>query len=68
MQFPLAHPSVCSVLSGPITADEACDSLSSYTRTIPAALWQELRAEGLIAEDAPTPDGSAAHEPAKEAS
>lgn len=68
MQFPLAHPTVRSVLSGPITADEARDSLSSYTRTIPAALWQELRAEGLIAEEAPTPDSRSAHEPVKEAS
>jgi D-threo-aldose 1-dehydrogenase len=68
MQFPLAHPTVRSVLSGPISAAEARESLSSYTRTIPAALWQELRAEGLISEDAPTPDAGAAHEPVKEAS
>jgi D-threo-aldose 1-dehydrogenase len=68
IQFPLAHPTVRSVLSGPITAAEARDSISAYERTIPAALWHELRAEGLIAEAAPTPDGEPAREPVKEVS
>jgi D-threo-aldose 1-dehydrogenase len=66
MQFPLAHETVRAVLSGPISADEARESLRAYDLAIPAALWEELRAEGLIAEGAPTP--GAINEPVKGAS
>lgn len=66
MQFPLAHPTVRSVISGPISADEARESLRAYDLAIPAALWDDLRAEGLIAEGAPTP--GAVNEPVKGAS
>jgi D-threo-aldose 1-dehydrogenase len=66
MQFPLAHRTVRSVLSGPISADEARESLRAYDFAIPAALWEDLRAEGLIAYGAPTP--GAIHEPVEGAS
>jgi D-threo-aldose 1-dehydrogenase len=62
IQFPLAHDVVRSVLSGPVAPAEARDSLEAYDHPIPEALWQELRAEGLIAGGAPTPAGRAPHE------
>jgi D-threo-aldose 1-dehydrogenase len=58
IQFPLAHPAVRSVLTGPISAAEARESLDAYAREIPAALWQDLRADQLLADGAPTPGGS----------
>jgi D-threo-aldose 1-dehydrogenase len=66
MQFPLAHPTVKAVLSGPCSADEARESLRVYDFPIPGALWEDLRAEGLIAEGAPLP--GAISEPVKGAS
>jgi D-threo-aldose 1-dehydrogenase len=66
MQFPLAHPTVKAVLSGPCTPDEARESLRVYDFPIPGALWEDLRAEGLIADGAPLP--GAVNEPVKGAS
>jgi D-threo-aldose 1-dehydrogenase len=66
IQFPLAHDAVRSVLSGPVTPDEARDSLDAFEHRIPEALWDELRGEGLIAEGAPTPKGRAPHDSPRE--
>ena len=55
LQFPLAHKVVAAVIPGPRNALEF-DANAALMRTpIPAALWQELRAEGLLHKDAPTP-------------
>lgn len=55
LQFPLAHPAVATAVVGGRSGDEvsANDSLASYA--IPASLWSDLKTEGLIARDAPTP-------------
>jgi D-threo-aldose 1-dehydrogenase len=58
IQFPLAHPAVRSVLTGPISAAEARESLEAYAHAIPDALWQDLRAEQLLTDGAPTPGSS----------
>jgi D-threo-aldose 1-dehydrogenase len=55
IQFPLAHPVVKSVLVGPISADEVRANVRAYEHEIPAALWDDLRAERWIPEDAPVP-------------
>ena len=55
IQFPLAHPAVCSVLVGPISPSEARENVRAYERQIPAELWDELRREGWIDAHAPTP-------------
>lgn len=57
MQFPLAHPAVVSLVAGVRTAAHLDDYPTMLAHTIPAALWTELRAEGLIPADAPVPDG-----------
>lgn len=55
LQFPLAHPVVCAIIPGPRTAAEFNENLPLFTRTIPAGLWSDLKAEGLLHRDAPVP-------------
>jgi D-threo-aldose 1-dehydrogenase len=55
LQFPLAHPAVASVIPGALSAREVQQNLGHLHQPIPAALWQELRAEGLLAPTAPIP-------------
>ena len=55
LQFSLGHPSVVSVIPGPVAPEEVRQNLAWMRRDIPAALWAELGAEGLIRPDAPTP-------------
>jgi D-threo-aldose 1-dehydrogenase len=58
LQFPFGHPSVVSVIPGPVTVKEVRVNLASMRRDIPEALWAELKAERLIRSDAPTPHRS----------
>jgi len=55
LQFPLAHPLVASVIPGLDSPRRVDQTIALYRRKIPAALWQELRAENLIRGDAPIP-------------
>ncbi len=55
IQFPLAHPAVTGLIAGVRTAAHLDDYPASLRLQIPAALWTELRAEGLIPAEAPTP-------------
>lgn len=55
IQFPLGHPRVASIIPGAVRPDEVTRNAELIQRQIPAALWDELRAEGLLAEDAPVP-------------
>ncbi|MDY7533339.1 aldo/keto reductase [Pseudomonas sp. Bout1] len=54
IQFPLAHPAVASVLTGPRTPTEMFENAELFRTPIPSALWHDLKAQGLIAADAPT--------------
>jgi D-threo-aldose 1-dehydrogenase len=56
LQFPLAHPRVCTVLVGPRTIDELQMDLSLFDVVIPPRLWADLRRDGLLADDVPTPE------------
>ena len=56
LQFPLAHPCVASVLAGPHSPDEARQNVEWMQFPIPARLWRDLRAEGLVHPDAPLPE------------
>jgi D-threo-aldose 1-dehydrogenase len=56
LQFPLAHPAVASVIPGPRNVEELTANLNFFRFPIPAALWSDLRAEGLLHPDAPTPE------------
>jgi len=55
LHFPLAHPIIASIIPGALAAAEVAQNAERLRRPIPAALWDELRHEGLIAVTAPTP-------------
>ena len=55
LQFPLAHPVVCAIIPGPRTAAEFNENLPLFTQKIPAGLWSDLKAQGLLHKDAPVP-------------
>lgn len=55
MQFPLAHPLVAAIIPGALETAHVNSNVSSIRHPIPAALWSELKSEGLIRADAPTP-------------
>ncbi len=55
MQFPLAHPAVASVVLGAVHPDEVKRNVEAVTRPIPAALWDDLKREGVLIAHAPTP-------------
>jgi D-threo-aldose 1-dehydrogenase len=56
LQFPLAHPRVCTVLVGPRTIDELQTDLSLFDVEIPPRLWADLRRDALLDDDVPTPE------------
>ena len=55
IQFPLAHPRVSTVLVGPRTISELDADLSLFEVEIPPQLWADLRQQGLLGADIPTP-------------
>ena len=55
LQFPLAHPIVASVIPGAISPDQVRQSVENFRHPIPASLRSDLKGEGLITPDAPTP-------------
>jgi D-threo-aldose 1-dehydrogenase len=54
LQFPLLHPAVVSVIPGGQSAAEVESNRAVLQKDIPADLWQDLKAEGLLRADAPT--------------
>jgi D-threo-aldose 1-dehydrogenase len=54
LQFPLAHPIVASVIPGAVAAEQVRQNVENFGRPIPAALWADLKAAGLLSERAPT--------------
>lgn len=55
LQFPSAHPQVVSVIPGLSSPDQVRQALAWADHAIPDALWDDLRGEGLLHPDAPTP-------------
>ena len=55
LQFVLAHPAVATVVPGSRSRDEAIQNAAWATLSIPAVLWRDLVAEGLVRADAPLP-------------
>jgi D-threo-aldose 1-dehydrogenase len=56
LQFPLGHPAVATVIPGTRSAREVRQNIEIFAEEIPADFWAELRHEGLLREDAPTPE------------
>jgi D-threo-aldose 1-dehydrogenase len=55
LQFPLGHPAVASVVVGMRSPAEVATNVDVFAADVPADFWGELKAEGLLREDAPTP-------------
>lgn len=55
LQFPLHHPAVASIIVGVRSPDEVARNVATLAHDIPGDLWAELKAEGLLRDDAPTP-------------
>jgi FixJ family two-component response regulator len=55
LQFPLGHPAVAAVIPGAVAPGEAERNVATLRVEIPAALWAELKHEGLLHADAPVP-------------
>ncbi|MEU1268474.1 aldo/keto reductase [Streptomyces sp. NPDC005799] len=53
LAFPLRHPAVAGVVVGMRTADEVRRNVTAFEVEIPARVWDDLRAEGLLDERAP---------------
>jgi D-threo-aldose 1-dehydrogenase len=60
LQFAAAHPAVVSVIPGAQSAAEIAANVALVDAAIPPALWDALKAEGLVDPAAPTPDRVAA--------
>lgn len=56
LAFAGAHPAVVSVIPGLASVKEVRATAAWAALPIPAELWAELRAEGLLRVDAPTPE------------
>ncbi len=55
LQFPLAHPAISSLVVGARSTEEMQANMAALWTAIPEDLWEELRAEGLLHEEAPVP-------------
>ena len=55
IQFPLGHPAVTSVVVGCRSAAQLDESIAMFELPIPSPMWQELKHEGLLAPETPTP-------------
>ncbi|MFF5372785.1 aldo/keto reductase [Streptomyces sp. NPDC013187] len=70
LRFPFGHRAVASVLTGARSPEEVRDTVEQWRRPIPDAVWDDLRAEGLLALNTPVPvpTPSAPATPSKEPS
>jgi D-threo-aldose 1-dehydrogenase len=65
VQFPLAHPAVAAVVAGVRRVDHLDEYPELFRSPIPAALWDDLRTEGLIPSNAPTPSADQSASPSQ---
>jgi D-threo-aldose 1-dehydrogenase len=55
LQFVLAHPAVVTNIPGARTQAQLAENIDTFKTAIPARFWSDLKGEGLIRQDAPTP-------------
>jgi D-threo-aldose 1-dehydrogenase len=55
LQYPRTHPAVACVVAGARSIAEFNENLALAAHPIPASLWSDLRAQGLVAAEAPLP-------------
>jgi len=64
VQFPLFHPAVAAVIPGPMRPEHVASNARGLRLPIPPELWAELKAEGLLRQDAPAAVGQPEQTPA----
>jgi D-threo-aldose 1-dehydrogenase len=57
LAFPLAHPVVVSVCVGARSPEQIARNVDLYRSDVPAAVWSELKEQGLLRPYAPVPAG-----------
>ncbi|MEU0037427.1 MULTISPECIES: aldo/keto reductase [unclassified Streptomyces] len=55
LQFSLAHPATTAAIPGATRPGRIAEDIAALAEKIPAAFWADLRAERLVAQDAPVP-------------
>lgn len=55
LRFPVSHPAVATVLIGARNPEEVEDGVATAAYDVPDALWDGLRAAGLLPADGPVP-------------
>ena len=55
LQFVVAHPAIPCFMAGTRTVEQLEQNLAWFDHPIPAQYWADLKAKGLLREDAPTP-------------
>ncbi|WP_433412921.1 aldo/keto reductase [Microtetraspora malaysiensis] len=55
IQFPLGHPAVAAVVIGAQDPGQIADNIAMFEWDIPGALWADLKKDGLLPEEVPTP-------------
>lgn len=58
MHFALAGPAVSSLVLGSVTPGEVERNVAAISATVPASLWADLKAEGLLDPSVPAPGGT----------
>lgn len=55
LRFPLHHPAIVSVIPGGQSPSQVLSNRAILDAAIPDAMWSDLKAEGLLRTEAPTP-------------
>ncbi len=55
LQFAIAHPAVGAVVLGAVAPGEVAEQVAAIGKPVPRALWDDLRNDGLLPENIPTP-------------
>ena len=55
LRFPMHHRNVVSVIPGGVSPREVALNVATLDAKIPKALWKDLKAQGLLHQDAPVP-------------
>ena len=53
LQFALRHPVVASVATGMVSPDEVAANAAAMAAPVPASLWSDLKAAGLLHPETP---------------
>ncbi|MCP3029857.1 aldo/keto reductase [Halobacillus sp. A1] len=58
LQFTLSHPAIAAVIPGASRPERIKEDQDALDTHIPASFWQEMREQGLVAPNAPLPNGN----------